>query len=89
MKKTWIDPNDLPAMERATLRRIGGCVRPYARQAFVVVFCIIGAAILNLGPPWFVKRIVDVAIPAGDTRLLWIYCLAMVAGPIFAGLLRE
>ncbi len=88
MKKTWIDPNDLPAMERATLRRIGGCIRPYARQAFVVVFCIVGAAVLNLGPPWFVKRIVDVAIPAGDTRLLWIYCAAMVAGPIFAGLLQ-
>jgi ATP-binding cassette subfamily B protein len=43
---------------------------------------------LNLAPAWFVKQIVDVAIPRGDLKLLWICCAAMVAGPLVAGLLQ-
>jgi ATP-binding cassette subfamily B protein len=49
---------------------------------------MLGAAMLNLAPAWFVKQIVDVAIPRGNMKLLWICCAAMVAGPLVAGLLQ-
>jgi ATP-binding cassette subfamily B protein len=47
-----------------------------------------GAAILNLAPAWFVKQIVDVAIPRGQATYLWLCCAAMVVGPLLAGLLQ-
>ena len=36
-KKTKIDPRDLPEIERATMRRIFTFLRPYRRQALMVV----------------------------------------------------
>jgi ATP-binding cassette subfamily B protein len=88
VRKTHLDPKDLPALDRVTLRRIAFCVRPYALRAAVVVACIAAGAILNLIPSWFAKRIVDVAIPAHDLTRLWIYCAAMIAGPVVAGLFQ-
>src|SRR5215468_9797453 len=46
------------------------------------------AAALSLSLPWFVRRVVDEAIPQGNVRLLWLYCTAMIAGPALAGLLE-
>jgi ATP-binding cassette, subfamily B, bacterial len=83
-----IDPKDLPSIESATLRRILGHIAPYRWRAFVVVGCVIGAALLNLSAPWFVKRIVDEAIPNANVDLLLFYCVGMVLGPLGAGLLQ-
>src|SRR5882672_5607217 len=88
MKKTYIDPTHLPAIERTTLRRILSYVVPYRGRASGVLACITVASILNLALPWFAKRIVDVAIPRGDLGLLWLYCAGMIAGPVAAGLLQ-
>jgi ATP-binding cassette subfamily B protein len=88
VRKPVIDPKDIPAVESATLRRILRHVAPYRWQAAYVMSCIIGAAILSLAAPWFVKRIVDEAIPSGNVKLLWLYCAAMIAGPVAAGLLQ-
>jgi ATP-binding cassette subfamily B protein len=87
-KKTYIDPQSLPRLQGATLRRILGYTKPYRRRATSVIACMIGAAILNLAPAWFVKQIVDVAIPRGQTTYLWLCCAAMVAGPLLAGFLQ-
>lgn len=87
MHKTHIDPRDLPAVEAATLRRILAYVRPYRRRAVLVIGCMLIGAALSLSLPWFVRRVVDEAIPRRDLRLLWLYCAAMVAGPAAAGLL--
>jgi ATP-binding cassette subfamily B protein len=87
-KKTYIDPQSLPRLQGATLRRILGYTKPYRLRATSVIACMIGAAILNLAPAWFVKQIVDVAIPRGQTTYLWLCCAAMVAGPLLAGLLQ-
>ena len=46
------------------------------------------AAVLNLAPPLFVKRIVDTAIPERRVELLVALCAAMVLGPLLAGLLQ-
>jgi ATP-binding cassette subfamily B protein len=86
-KKTYIDPRDLPDVERATLRRIFSYLRPYRLYAFLVLASIGGAALLNAVPPLFIKRIVDQAIPEKDLDLLYLLCAGMVAGPLFAGLL--
>ena len=62
VKKTFIDPKDLPALEAATLRRILGQLAPHRGRAAVVVSCILLGSVLGLSSAWFVKRIVDVAI---------------------------
>ena len=88
MRKSRIDPKDLPPLEATTLRRILSYVRPHWPRAVVVVACMVVGAALNLSLPFFMKRVVDEAIPRGDVRLLWLYCAAMVAGPAAAGLLE-
>jgi ATP-binding cassette, subfamily B, bacterial len=70
------------------LRRILAYVRPYWRRALLVISCMTAAAALNLCLPWFMRRVVDEAIPQGNVRLLLLYCAAMVAGPALAGLLE-
>jgi len=87
VRKTRLDPNDLPPVEVTTLRRILAYVRPYWRRAALVIACMTAGAALNLALPWFVRRVVDVAIPQHNLRLLLFYCAAMVAGPALAGLL--
>jgi ATP-binding cassette subfamily B protein len=88
MKKTYIDPTHLSKVEATTLRRILTYITPYRARATGVLCCIVAASVLNLALPWFAKRIVDVAIPTGDLRLLWLYCAGMVAGPVAAGLFQ-
>jgi ATP-binding cassette subfamily B protein len=86
--KTRIDPRDIPPLAPATFRRILSFVKPYWLRATGVVACMVVAAALNLASPWFVKRIVDIAIPEGNLRLLWLCCLGMIAGPLLAGFVR-
>ena len=85
-RKTYIDPKELPRVERATLRRILATLAPYRSRVALVVLAILASSLLNLLPPFFVKRAVDQAIPAGDLRLLLLLCAGMVVGPVLAGL---
>jgi ATP-binding cassette, subfamily B, bacterial len=86
-KKTYIDPKDLPRVDRMTLRRILAYVRPYRAESGLVVLTILLSSALGLLPPFFVERAVDVAIPARDGRLLVLLCAGMVVGPLLAGLI--
>ncbi len=88
MRKTRIDPKHLPFPEATTLRRILAYVRPYSPRAVMVVACMAVGAALNLCLPWFMRGVVDEAIPQGNLTLLWLYCAAMVAGPAAAGLVE-
>jgi len=88
VRKPVIDPKDMPSIESATLRRILHHIAPYRWQAVVVLVCVVGAALMNLAAPWFIKQIVDRAIPGGDIDRLLLYCAGMVAGPLAAGLLQ-
>ena len=88
MHKTRLDPKDLPAVEATTLRRILAFVAPHWRRSLLVIVCMTAGAGLNLCLPWFMRRVVDEAIPRGDVKLLWLYCGAMIAGPALAGLLE-
>jgi ATP-binding cassette subfamily B protein len=86
VKKTYIDPHDMPAVEAETLRRVGRFLRPYAWQAAGVAGLIAAGAGLHLVPPLLVERVVDQAIPQRDTRLLYALCAGMIVGPLLAGL---
>lgn len=86
-RKTYIDPTLAPEIERATLRRILGFVRPYWRPAALVIVLILLTSLLDLLPPLFVKRLVDVAIPAANVRLLVWLAVGMVAAPLAADVL--
>ncbi len=83
-----IDPGDCAAPAPATLRRVLTSTRPYWLRATGVGACMALAAMLNLAAPWFMKEIVDEAIPRNDLRLLWLYCLGMIAGPLVAGFVQ-
>ena len=87
MKKSYIDPALAPEIERATLRRILGFMRPYRRQVALVLVIILSAALLDLLPPLLIKRVVDEAIPEGDLRLLIWLAAAMIAAPLTADIL--
>jgi ATP-binding cassette, subfamily B, bacterial len=68
--------------------RILQCVQPYSLRAFGVGVCMVIAALFSLAAPWFVKRVVDVALPRGDLRLLWVCCGGMIAGTLLGELVR-
>lgn len=76
-----------PPLERATLSRILKYFRPYRRQVALVMGSIALSALAGGLPPLFIKRIVDHAIPKGNSSELALLCAGMVAGPLFAGLL--
>ena len=86
-KKSYIDPRDLPSVDRATLRRVFGSLRPYRLRGFVVLGLLVVVAGLGLLPPLLIKQVVDVAIPAHRSVLLVLLCAGMVLGPLLAGLL--
>ena len=63
-------------------------MKPYRLRAAGVGVCMVVAAVLTLASPWFVKRVVDVALPNRDLRLLWWCCAGMIAGPLLAEFVR-
>lgn len=83
-RKTSIAPQDLASLDAATFRRIVDCVKPYRLRAAGVGACMVAAALLSLASPWFVKRVVDVALPNRDLPLLWLSCIGMIAGSLLA-----
>jgi ATP-binding cassette subfamily B protein len=88
IRKTPIDRDHLPPLRRTTLRRILRYLQPHWRRGLAVLACILTAAALNLAAPLFIKRIIDVAIPLRSTWLLSLYCGAMIAGSLVAGLVQ-
>jgi len=86
--KTYIESGTLPTVERATLGRILGYLRPHGRPLALVFACILFGAAFALAAPWCMKYLVDVAIPHRDLWLLWLCCAGMIAGPLAAGMLQ-
>jgi ATP-binding cassette, subfamily B, bacterial len=93
-KKSYIDPKDLPRLDRTTLRRTFSYLRPYRRQSALVVLTVTVGACLDLFPPLFMKAVVDLlgkvvsGQSRGDLGELWLLCAAMVIGPLIANLLN-
>jgi len=86
-RRSHIDPKDLPEVQRATLRRIFTYLRPYRGHVTLVILAILVGSALGLVPPLSIKMILDHAIPHHDRTQLAVWCGAMIAGPLVAGLL--
>ena len=87
-KKSYIDPRDLPAVDRATLRRALGYLRPHAARGAGVLAVLVSVAAMGLLPPLLIKDVVDLAIPQRRLVLLVLLCAGMVVAPLLAGLLQ-
>src|SRR5690349_19494049 len=87
MRKTLVDPRQLPEIGCATLVRIASQLIPYRRRAATGRSAYKASAPLNLVPAILEKRIVDVAIPARDIEAIVWLSIGMVAGPLAAGLI--
>ena len=87
-KKSYIDPRDLPAVDRATLRRALSYLRPHAARGAAVLGVLVAVAAMGLLPPLLIKDVVDLAIPERRGGLLVLLCAGMVVAPLLAGLLQ-
>lgn len=55
------------------LRRLAGYLKPYKKQMAVVLFLMLTASALGMLIPRFVMAVMDVCIPEGNKRSIWIY----------------
>lgn len=55
------------------LKRLGGYLKPYKKQMAIVLFLMLTASALGMLIPRFVMAVMDVCIPKGDKRGIWIY----------------
>lgn len=61
------------------LKRLGGYVKPYKKQMAVVLFLMLTSSALGMLIPRFVMAVMDVCIPEGDKKGIWVYAgLTMV-----------
>ena len=54
------------AYDARLMRRLLGYLRPYRGAVLLAFGVILAQAALNLVPPWLVRQVIDVHIPAGD-----------------------
>lgn len=80
-------PNDRPRITREIMSRILGMLRPYWREGGIILVCLAAAAIVGLGPPLFIRRLIDDALPHGNTTLLFLLVAGMVGLPLVGGLI--
>jgi len=75
------------SLARGTLRRVGTFAKPYRGTIIIFLISILSAALLALVPPFVVREILDVAIPAGDrNQIIWLASIAVIAALADAGL---
>lgn len=73
--------------KRIDWRRIGAFFAPYWRQEAIVLLCMLSVSLLGLIGPVITARIIDSAIPHGNTRELIIDVACIIASGIVAGLI--
>ncbi|MEE8338058.1 MAG: ABC transporter ATP-binding protein [Dehalococcoidia bacterium] len=83
----WGDKKD-DAIEWSLLGRILAYARPYRGLILFTFALVFVSAALSLVPPLLIKQLIDGAIPAGDRTQLVILAAAMIAIPVFTGLVQ-
>ncbi len=78
---------DKPQVHKIDWRRIGAFFAPYWRQEAIVLVCMLSVALLGLIGPVITARIIDSAIPHGNTRELITDVGYIIASGIVAGLI--
>jgi ATP-binding cassette, subfamily B, bacterial len=66
----FMDEKDKPKISKKILGRIFKYYVPYWKLLVLLVFCIISTSSLGLIPSIMVKRIIDIALPGKDIRML-------------------
>ncbi|RPI26039.1 MAG: ABC transporter ATP-binding protein [Actinobacteria bacterium] len=79
------EEQDRPTVDRALLRRVLAYARPYRLHLVVVLVTVVVISLLSLLPPLLMRQLIDEAIPNGDMRQVTLLGLAMVAIPLFNG----
>jgi ATP-binding cassette subfamily B protein len=74
-------------LERGLVRRVMGYARPYKGMLVGFVIVIIAEAILGLAPALLFKRIIDNALPQGDTGQLGLLAGLVVAAAVGSAIL--
>ena len=75
------------SLARGTLRRVGTFAKPYRGTVVIFLVSILSAALLALVPPFVVREILDVAIPASDRgQIILLAAIAVAAALADAGL---
>ncbi len=64
---------------KGLVKRVWSFARPYRAATVWFLVIIVAEAMLGLAPPLLIKRIIDVAIPAGRTGLLTALAMLMIA----------
>ena len=59
-------------IDRRVVRRAWGFAQPFRRSIAGFLVAIVLSALVALLPPLIFRRIIDVAIPAGDRRQIWV-----------------
>ena len=67
------------AYDARLMRRLLRYVAPYRGLVLAALGALSGSALLQLAGPLLTKRVIDVAIPAGDTGMIWQATLLFVA----------
>ncbi len=55
------------------LKRLAGYLKPHRKQMTVVLFLMLSASALGMLIPRFVMQVMDVCIPRGDKKGIWVY----------------
>src|SRR5579875_260953 len=65
-----------------TLLRLLQFVRPYWWLSLLDIVLILVLSSFRMGPAWFIKLIIDEAVPAGSVHLLTLYLLGLVGSSL-------
>ena len=55
------------------LKRLAGYLKPHRKQMAVVLFLMLSASALGMLIPRFMMQVMDVCIPTGDKKGIWVY----------------
>ena len=69
------------------LRRIGGLFHPYRRLMVGLLFLVLVQSAVGVAAPFFLRAILDRALPARDAGLVSVLALGMIGSSVAAGVL--
>jgi ATP-binding cassette subfamily B protein len=80
------NPDRPKVTRRVELRRIAALFRPYLKEQWLVLACILIGALLGLLPPLFTRWLIDDAIPGKNMHGVLLAVGGMVASAVIGGI---
>lgn len=81
------EKQDRPVVTRDLIRRVGVFARPYIKYILLILIGIILTTVITLLSPLLMRALIDDAIPSGNTRMLNLLALGLIAIPVVNGFL--